>query len=79
VIGLRRPEDYSLEQGARFEVHVEKLRNRVDEDAAIPFEARLEAISSDDTDAVRWWDCEMRPPILKKATARTCRRPSRCE
>jgi len=27
---LRRPEDYSPEQGARFEVHFEKLRNRVD-------------------------------------------------
>ena len=30
VIALRRPEDYSPEQGARFEIHLEKLRNRVD-------------------------------------------------
>jgi hypothetical protein len=28
VIALRRPEDYSPEQGARFEIHFEKLRNR---------------------------------------------------
>jgi hypothetical protein len=26
VIGLRRPEDYEPQQGARFEVHVEKSR-----------------------------------------------------
>ena len=32
VIALRRPEDYAPEQGARFEVHFEKLRNRVDGD-----------------------------------------------
>ena len=44
VIALRRPEDYSPEQGARFEVHFEKLRNRVDGDAAVPFEAKLDAI-----------------------------------
>jgi len=29
VIALRQPEDYSPEQGARFEVHFEKLRNRI--------------------------------------------------
>src|ERR1700738_643103 len=38
VIALRRPEDYSPEQGARFEIHFEKLRNRVDAVGAIPFE-----------------------------------------
>jgi hypothetical protein len=27
VIALRRPKDYSPEQGARFEIHFEKLRN----------------------------------------------------
>ena len=43
VIALRRPKDYSPEQGARFEVHFEKLRNRVDGDAAVPFEAKLAA------------------------------------
>ena len=67
VIALRRPEDYSPEQGARFEVHFEKLRNRVDGDAAVPFEAKLEAISADETTGVRWIDCDLRPPVLKQA------------
>ena len=44
VIALRRPEDYSPEQGARFEIHFEKLRNRVDGAGAVPFEASLEVI-----------------------------------
>jgi hypothetical protein len=59
VIALRRPEDYSQEQGARFEVHFEKL--------AVPFEAKLEAISADETVGVRWLDCNLRPPVLKQA------------
>jgi putative DNA primase/helicase len=67
VIALRRPEDYSPEQGARFELHYEKLRNRVDGDAAVPFEAKLEAISADETTGVRWIDCDLRPPVLKQA------------
>jgi len=41
VIALRRPEDYSPEHGARFEIHFEKLRNRVEGDGSIPFEARV--------------------------------------
>jgi putative DNA primase/helicase len=67
VIALRGPEDYSPEQGARFEVHFEKLRNRVDGDAAAPFEAKLDAISADETAGVRWPDCDLRPPVLKRA------------
>jgi putative DNA primase/helicase len=67
VMALRRPEDYAPEQGARFEVHFEKLRNRVDGDAAVPFEAKLEAISADETAGVRWLDCDLRPPVLKRA------------
>src|ERR1700692_1130431 len=59
VIALRRPEDYSPEQGPRFEVHFEKLRNRVDGDAAAPFEAKLDAISADETAGVRWLDCDL--------------------
>jgi putative DNA primase/helicase len=58
VIALRRPEDYSPEHGARFEVHFEKLRNRIENDGAVPFEAKLEAISADETAGVRWLDCE---------------------
>jgi len=40
VISLRRPEDYSPEEGARFEVHYEKARNFYG-DAAEPFEVQL--------------------------------------
>ena len=41
VISLRHPNDYSPEQGARFEVHYEKNRNFYGEPAR-PFEARYE-------------------------------------
>jgi RecA-family ATPase/predicted XRE-type DNA-binding protein len=40
VISLRRPEDYGAADGARFEVHFEKARGFMGEDAE-PFEARL--------------------------------------
>ncbi len=40
VISLRRPEDYSPADGARFSVHFEKSRGFMGEDAE-PFEARL--------------------------------------
>jgi len=40
VIALRRPADYSPEEGARFEVHIEKARGAMGGDVA-PFEARL--------------------------------------
>jgi putative DNA primase/helicase len=65
VIALRRPEDYSPEQGARFEVHFEKLRNRVDGDAAIPFEA---SVAADGQEGIRWSSRDLTPPILKRAT-----------
>ena len=38
VIALRRPDDYSPDEGARFEVHVEKARTLLGE-GALPFEA----------------------------------------
>lgn len=41
VIALRNPEDYSPEEGARFEVHIEKGRSIVGDDAK-PIEAKLE-------------------------------------
>jgi putative DNA primase/helicase len=68
VIALRRPEDYSPEHGARFEVHFEKLRNRVDGDGAIPFEASIETVGGDGKEGVRWSSCDLTPPILKRAT-----------
>jgi putative DNA primase/helicase len=58
VIALRRPEDYSPEQGARFEIHFEKLRNRVDGVGAIPFEARVETVG----DAIRWSSSDQATP-----------------
>jgi putative DNA primase/helicase len=41
VIALRRPADYTEDQGARFEIHFEKARGLFGE-AARPFEARYE-------------------------------------
>ena len=40
VIVLRRPQDYRPEEGARFEVHLEKARGIIGDDAK-PFEAKL--------------------------------------
>ena len=68
IIALRRPEDYSPEQGARFEVHFEKLRNRVDGDGAIAFEAKLESFGGDGSDGVRWSAQDVSPPMFKRAT-----------
>jgi putative DNA primase/helicase len=67
VIALRRPEDYLPEQGARFEVHFEKLRNRVDSEGAVSFEAKLESFVADKSDGVRWSANSLSPPIFKKA------------
>jgi putative DNA primase/helicase len=43
VISLKRPSDYSADQGARFEVHFEKARGIAGEDV-LPFEARCELV-----------------------------------
>ena len=51
VIHLKRPEDYDVEQGARFEVHLTKARG-VHGDAALPFEAKLDVVDGRDT-----WTC----------------------
>ena len=40
VISLRRPREYSMAEGARFEVHLTKARGIVGEEAK-PFEANL--------------------------------------
>ena len=69
VIALRRPEDYSPEQGARFEIHFEKLRNRVDSAGAVPFEASLESFTADGRDGIRWCSRDLVAPILKRAAA----------
>ena len=49
VIVLRRPQDYRPEEGARFEVHLEKARGIIGDDAK-PFEAKL----VQDGDAMAW-------------------------
>jgi hypothetical protein len=66
VIALRRPEDYSPERGSRFEVHFEKLRNRVK--GAIPFEAKLETFVVDGREGVRWSARDVSPAMFTQAT-----------
>jgi putative DNA primase/helicase len=68
IIALRRPDDYSPEQGARFEVHFEKLRNRVDSAGSIPFEVGIETIMVGGQEAIRWYSRDLTPPMLKRAT-----------
>ena len=54
VIALRRPADYSPEQGARFEVHIEKARTLVGEGPS-PFEAAVEPFTTEGgKSAIRW-------------------------
>ncbi len=67
VIALRRPANYSPDQGCRFEIHFEKLRNRVDPGAAAPFEASLEGVLAAGQEVVRWTDHDLVPPILMRA------------
>jgi putative DNA primase/helicase len=67
VIGLRRPADYSPEQGARFEVHIEKARTLVG-DGALPFEGVVEAFVSESGRAgIRWVVRDLKPPVLHRA------------
>src|SRR3974377_727948 len=66
VIALRRPEDYSPEQGARFDIHFEKMRNFVDGDGALPFEARLESFAGDGLETIRWSFCDVNTPPPKR-------------
>jgi putative DNA primase/helicase len=67
VIALRRPQDYSPEHGARFEIHFEKLRNWADGVGAVPFEASLESFTANGCDGIRWCSGDLIPPILKRA------------
>jgi hypothetical protein len=67
VIALRRPEDYSPEQGARFEIHFEKLRHRLDGSGSLPFEARLEAVNAEGREALFWIPFNLMPRLLMQA------------
>ncbi len=51
VINLRRPADYTPEDGLRAEVHFEKIRGRARGEAVQPFEIRLEA---DEDGKIAW-------------------------
>jgi putative DNA primase/helicase len=64
VIALRRPEDYSPEEGARFEVHFEKLRHRAEGAGGLPFEA---SIQGNGDDAIHWADRDIKPRLLNQA------------
>jgi hypothetical protein len=67
VIALRRTEDCSPEQAARFEIHFEKLRSQVNGVGAVPFEARIEAVTRSDREGIRWSCCDLKSPMLKRA------------
>jgi putative DNA primase/helicase len=67
VVGLRRPADYSPQQGARFEVHVEKARTLAGE-GALPFEAMVEAfVTKSGRPGIRWVARDLKPPVLRRA------------
>jgi len=67
VIGLRRPADYSLEQGARFEIHIEKARTLAGEGAS-PFEAAAEACQTETgKPGIRWVARDLKQPIFQRA------------
>ena len=67
VIGLRRPDDYSAQQGARFEVHIEKSRTLAGE-GALPFEAMVEAfVGKSGRAGIRWVARDLKPPVLYRA------------
>lgn len=53
VIHLRRPDDYDIEEGARFECHLTKARGVFGEDA-LPFEAQLHVSNGADL-----WVCKV--------------------
>jgi putative DNA primase/helicase len=67
VIALRWPSDYSPAQGARFEVHFEKIRQRVVDGFGEPFEARVEPFTEDGREGIRWSSPELMPSMLKRA------------
>ena len=61
--------DYSPEQGARFEVHIEKARALVG-DGAAPFEAVVEPFTTEGgKSAIRWLARDLKPSIFEQAAA----------
>src|SRR5215203_1312092 len=66
VIALRRPEDYAPEQGARFEIHFEKLRQRVG-DAGAASEAAAQSFMDEGRPGLRWIIRDLRCRDLERA------------
>ena len=67
VIALRRPADYSPDEGARFEVHIEKARTLAGE-GALPFEAAVEPfITEGGAPGICWVARDIKPPIFQQA------------
>jgi hypothetical protein len=62
VLNLRRPQDYSASQGARFEVHIEKGRSLFGQDAE-PFEAQLEVVDG----VAAWSIVDQVDPVAERA------------
>jgi transposase-like protein len=69
VINLRRPSDYSPEDGLRAEVHFEKIRGRANGPAVEPFEIRLE---TDDRGRACWTRRPLKDLIEKQAYRMWC-------
>ena len=64
---MRRPDDYSPKEGARFEVHLEKARALVGE-GALPFEAVVEPLASESRKpGTQWVARDLKPPIFNQA------------
>ena len=69
VIALRKPLDYSPQEGARFEVRLEKARALVG-DGAAPFEAVVEPFTAEGgKSAIRWLARDLKPSIFEQAAA----------
>jgi putative DNA primase/helicase len=67
VIALRRPENYSPAEGARFEVHIEKARALMGE-GAVPFEAAVEPFTTEGgKSGIRWTARDLEPSIFQQA------------
>jgi putative DNA primase/helicase len=67
VIALRRPGDYMPEQGARFEVHIEKARALVG-DGVTAFEAAVESFTTEmGKAAILWTARDLKPSIFEQA------------
>jgi putative DNA primase/helicase len=66
VIALRRPANYSPGEGARFEVHVEKMRLRSNFDMT-PFEAQGQTVPGETGDKLVWKRSSLAPSVEKRA------------